>query len=231
MFQTVATLLLKYGRGREVSDLGGVPAHRAVTQMIRRGALPFVRGLLRKPFIGRTNGPFFVGRGTRILSGSMLNAGRGVFIGDYSYINCYSRNGVQLGNHVTLREFAWLQLTSRLDAPGDRIVIGEGTYIGPRSILGAAAPLIIGSRCQIGANVSFIAESHLFEGDKAIYDQGVSRKGITVGDDCWIGNNVVVLDGVEIGEGCVIGAASVVVKSLPPRSVAVGTPARVIRTR
>jgi acetyltransferase-like isoleucine patch superfamily enzyme len=160
-----------------------------------------------------------------------LTAGRGVFIGDFSYINCYSRNGVTLGDRVTIREFAWLQLTSNLDEPGDRIEIGSQTYIGPRSTLGAAAPLLIGQRCQIGANVSFVAESHLFDGDQEIYAQGVSRKGIKIGDDCWIGNNVIVLDGVDIGSGTVIGAGAVVTKSIPSGSVAVGSPARVIRSR
>ncbi len=181
--------------------------------------------------MGRVEGPLFIGRGVRILAGSQLTTGRSVFIGDYSYINCYSRHGVRLGNGVTIREFAWLQLTSGLDEPGDRIEIGHETYIGPRATLGAAAPLLIGRRCQIGANVSFVAESHLFEGSGEIYQQGVSRRGITVGDDCWIGNNAIVLDGVEIGDGTVIGAGAVVTKSIPARSVAVGNPARVIRSR
>lgn len=161
---------------------------------------------------------------------SQLHSGAGVFIGDYSYLNCYSRGGVTLRRNVTVREFAWLQLTSRLDSPGDSIEIGDDTYIGPRSILGAAAALRIGRRCQIGANVSFIAESHLFTAGDEIFSQGVSRSGITVGDDCWIGNNAVVLDGVEIGAGSVVGAAKVATKSLPARAVAVGVPARVIRT-
>ncbi len=151
--------------------------HARVIQMLRRGALPFLRGAIRKPLLGRSAGPLFVGRGVRILAGWHLYAGRGVFIGDYSYINCYSRNGVKLGNNVTIREFAWLQLTSRMDQPGDRIDIGADTYIGPRCILGAAAPLTIGERCQVGANVSFIAESHRFDGADEIFEQGVTRQG------------------------------------------------------
>lgn len=58
----------------------------------------------------------------------------------------------------------------------------------------------------------------------------VSRK-IEIGDDCWLGINVVVAPGVVIGRGCVIGANSVVTRNLPPYSVAVGAPARVIRQR
>jgi acetyltransferase-like isoleucine patch superfamily enzyme len=224
-------MLIRYARGRELGDLGNLPASGAVIQIFRRGALPLLRGMLRRIIMRRVEWPFFVGRGVRILSGSQLVAGRSVFIGDYSYINCYSRRGVRLGNNVTIREFAWLQLTSSLDEPGDVIEIGNETYIGPRSTLGAAAPLRIGNRCQIGANVSFVAESHLLEGSLPIFLQGVNRKGITIGEDCWIGNNAVVLDGVEIGDGSVIGAGAIVTKSIPARSIAVGVPARVVRSR
>jgi acetyltransferase-like isoleucine patch superfamily enzyme len=231
MLDRLTRILLRCARGRELGDLGGIPAHRALCLLLRRGALPLIRGMARRSLLGNVDGPLFIGRGVRILSGSLLSTGRGVFIGDYSYINCYSVRGVKLGNNVTIREFGWLQLTSRLDAPGDRIEIGDNTYIGPRVSLGAAAPLRIGCNCQIGANVSFVAESHQFEGKQEIHTQGVSRIGITVGNDCWIGNNAIILDGVEVGDGSVVGAGAVVTKSIPPRSVAVGVPARVTRRR
>jgi len=54
---------------------------------------------------------------------------------------------------------------------------------------------------------------------------------VIINDDCWVGNNVVVLSGVEIGKGCVIGAGSIVTKSLPPYSICVGNPAKVINFR
>jgi acetyltransferase-like isoleucine patch superfamily enzyme len=231
VFDRILRLVVKYARGRELGALGGIAPRRALVQIIRRGAAPLLRGAIVRLWLGKATGPLFIGRNVRILAGSQLTTGRSVFIGDFSYINCYSLNGVRLGNGVTLREFAWLQLTSDLDEPGDRVEIGDGTYIGPRSTLGAAAPLIIGNRCQVGANVSFIAESHLFAAGREIYGQGVSRRGISVGDDCWIGNNVIILDGVEIGEGTVIGAGAVVTKSIPPKCIAVGMPARVIRSR
>lgn len=52
---------------------------------------------------------------------------------------------------------------------------------------------------------------------------------VVIGDDCWIGGNVSILPGVTIGNGCTIGAGSVVTKSIPAYSVAVGSPARVIK--
>lgn len=223
--------ILSRVRGKSVSSFGGVPQSQALLYLFRKGGVAAVRGLLIRPFFGSAQGLVFIGRGVNIVLASKLNVGKNFYIGDYSYLNCYSKLGVSIGNNVTIREFAWLQLTSRLDNPGESILIGNDTYIGPRVNLGAAAPVEIGCRCQIGANVSFIAESHAFEEGEEIFQQGVTRRGIKVGDDCWIGNGVTILDGVCIGSGVVIGAGAVVARDIPSNSVAVGVPARVTRTR
>ena len=226
----INAILIRF-RGKRVSSFGGMKLSQVFLYMFRKGGVPAIRGVLIRPFLGAVKGVFFIGRGVNIMFASKLILGRNVYIGDYSYLNCYSKKGVHIGNNVSIREFAWLQLTSRLDNPGETIVIGDDTYIGPRVNLGAAATVEIGSRCQIGANVSFIAESHSFEEFGEIFNQGVTRKGIKVGNDCWIGNGVTILDGVIIGSGTVIGAGSVVTKDIPSQSVALGIPARVIRSR
>lgn len=61
--------------------------------------------------------------------------------------------------------------------------------------------------------------------------QDVTRKGIVIEDDCWLGHGVIVLDRVIIGKGSVIGADSVVTSDIPPYSVAVGVPAKIIKDR
>ena len=58
-----------------------------------------------------------------------------------------------------------------------------------------------------------------------------TRKGIIIGDDCWIGSGVIFLDGARVGDGCVVGAGAVVRGHFPPRSVIVGMPARVVAIR
>ena len=61
--------------------------------------------------------------------------------------------------------------------------------------------------------------------------QGVSRQGIHIGPNCWVGAKVTVLDGVTIGEGSVVAAGAVVTKDIPPYSIAAGVPAKVIKRR
>lgn len=203
-----------------------------LTYLTRKGVTPLMRGIYISLYrFNKIKIPFFKGKNTRIIHSNHLITGRFCYIGDFSYINCLSKKGVKLGDRVTIREFAWLQITSDTSNLGGGIVIGNETYIGPRCNLGAAALLSIGDKCQIGAGVSFIAENHSFSADSAIFEQGVTRKGITVGNDCWIGNNVIILDGVNIGDGVVIGAGAVVTKDIPANSVAVGNPARILKER
>lgn len=107
-------------------------------------------------------------------------------------------------------------------------MLEERVYIGPNAVIGVGGKIVIGAGTQIGAGVSFAAESHEFH-NGSFTSGAVTRKGITIGPNCWLGNNVTVLDGVEIGAGSVVGAGAIVTKSLPAHCVAVGAPARVIR--
>ncbi|MFI6697832.1 acyltransferase [Streptomyces sp. NPDC050509] len=91
--------------------------------------------------------------------------------------------------------------------------------------------ITLGDGVRIGAHSSLLGFNHGFAPDEPVHRQPLSSKGITVGDDVWIGSNVVVLDGVTIGDHCVVGAGSVVTKDLPPWTIAAGNPARPMRDR
>lgn len=230
-FDRIVRMALRRFRGKEMNISPELTSLSVLSHLLQKGVGPFLRGSIVRLFLGASGGHFFLGRGCRILSIRKLKAGKNVYIGAYSYLDCMSVGGVTLGDNVTIREGCWLQLTSGYDHPGTSVTIGNRVYIGPRAILGAAAPIVIGDRCQFGANVSLIAENHEFEGSAEISEQGVSRKGIQIGRDVWMGNNVTVLDGVTIGDGAVIGAGTVVTRPVPARAVVVGVPGRVIKTR
>lgn len=84
---------------------------------------------------------------------------------------------------------------------------------------------------MIGPKVSIFAENHNFDDTRApIKSQGVNNKGIKIEDDCWIGSGVIILDGV-IGRGSVIGAGTLVTKSIPPKSVVIDKRNRVLKLR
>ncbi len=100
------------------------------------------------------------------------------------------------------------------------------------------AAVTIGDNCSFGPNVAIVTPCHPLLPDERRAMRcadGVVRhlcyaKPVSIGNDCWLGANVVVCPGVAIGDGCVIGAGSVVTRDIPPMSIAVGNPCRVLRT-
>jgi galactoside O-acetyltransferase len=136
-------------------------------------------------------------------------------------------NRITLGSEVTLErgvDIGTLQ--------NSFIEIGEKTYIGLYTCITGYGNIKIGKNCLIAAHSGIYGNSHIFaDPSQTIGDQGVTRKGIVIEDDCWLGHGVTVIDGVSIGRGSVIGAGAVVNRDIPPYSIAVGIPAKVIAQR
>ena len=112
-----------------------------------------------------------------------------------------------------------------------KVRIGEGTFLNIAVMVAAADLVEIGSHCML-ANGCFVTDAnHRFDDpDTPVPWQGFDSKGPTrIGDNVWMGANVVVTSGVTIGERCVIGANSVVTQDVPPFSIAAGVPAKVLR--
>lgn len=198
--------------------------------LVAKGGIPFVRGLLWSVLHLRAPTGLLLGRGIAFVQSGRMTIGRGVSIGAYGYVDCAARDGLVLADRVTLRERVWIQSRSGLNARAVGLTIGRGTYIGPNAVIGLGGPVAIGEGVQIGAGLTITAESHEAGADGSFVSGSVSRRGVVIGDRCWLGNNVSILDGVTIGEGAVIGAGSVVTRSIPAYAVAMGAPARVARS-
>ena len=109
---------------------------------------------------------------------------------------------------------------------GRFIEFGENVFVNFGCTFCDQGGIRLGNRVKLGPNVSLITTNHLLEPDKRRW---MVNKPIVIGDDVWIGAGASVLPGVTIGDGAVVGAASVVTKDVPPMSVVVGNPARVVR--
>jgi acetyltransferase-like isoleucine patch superfamily enzyme len=133
---------------------------------------------------------------------------------------------LEIGSGTLFEPGVWIT------APGDaRVRIGAGTFLNLGVMVAAENLVEIGDNCML-ANGCFVTDaSHRFDDpEKPITWQGFESKGPTqIGDNCWLGANVVVTSGVTIGARCVIGANSVVTGDIEPFSIAAGAPARVIR--
>ncbi len=208
------------------------PAGDLLAYVWRRGATAWLRGLAWRLRFGHCGGRLLVGRSPRIFFPGQISLGRNVLLGDYVYLNGFSREGVTLGDNVRIREYGWVQATSTLDDPGRGVWIGADTYIGPRCYLGAGGGITIGRQVMLGGGVHLLAEDHEFrDPDRPIQEQGVTRRGIVIEDEAWIGNGAIVVDGVTIGRGAVVGAGSVVIRDVAPQAVVMGNPARLVGRR
>ena len=112
---------------------------------------------------------------------------------------------------------------------GSRLHIGEGTFVNYSLTALDVVDIRIGRNCQLGPNIQLLTPIHPLEpGPRR--DGWEAGEPITIGDNVWIGGGASIMPGVCIGEDSVIGAASVVTRDIPARSLAVGSPAKVIRT-
>ncbi|MBB1513863.1 sugar O-acetyltransferase [Tessaracoccus sp. MC1627] len=112
---------------------------------------------------------------------------------------------------------------------GDHITVGARTFVNAGLTALDVAPITIGADCQIGPNVQLLTPIHPIE-PQPRRDKLEAAKPISIGDNVWLGGGVIVCPGVTIGENAVIGAGSVVTRDIPANAVAVGNPARVIRS-
>jgi acetyltransferase-like isoleucine patch superfamily enzyme len=138
---------------------------------------------------------------------------------------------IAIGADVFVGAGSYLQVLYSDTAHG-HLEIGDGTSMTGNCVLSAAGSITLGRKVLLARNVYIADHRHRFDDPGvAIMDQGVEQvEPIVIGDGAWLGQNVVVGPGVTIGAGAVIGANSVVLSDVPARSVAVGAPARVVRT-
>ena len=112
---------------------------------------------------------------------------------------------------------------------GCNITIGSHAYINFDCVMLDNAPITLGDYVWVAPMVGLFATNHALDFEER--KNGMCQsKPIVIGDGVWLGGHVSVLGGVTIGEGAVVGAGAVVTHDIPPYSVAVGNPARVIRT-
>jgi acetyltransferase-like isoleucine patch superfamily enzyme len=177
------------------------------------------KGMLREPGVRFFNLP-------KIKWGKFLKLGANV------YISALGKGKVTIGNGVGIGAFSRIIISTSLYKLGSFIKIGNYVSIGEFAYLGGGGGLEIGDECIIGQYLSCHPENHVANDPNiSIRFQDVTRKGIKIGKNCWLGSKVTILDGVEIGDGCIVAAGAVVTKSFPANSVIGGLPAKLIKSR
>lgn len=198
-----------------------------------RTAVKIFRGGVKRLFLKHVKGLFLVGKHVKITHGRHISCGKNVKFEDYAEIQGLSKDGLFFGDYVTISRGVMIRPSSYYGGDlGVGLIMGEHSSIGPYGYVGCSGKITIGNNVMFGPKCSLFAENHNFaDTETNIKSQGVNQKGISVEDDCWIGSNVIILDGVTIGRGSVIGAGTIVTKDVPAGSVVIDKREKRIRVR
>lgn len=198
------------------------------------GSLPGAIGLiLRKQFykslfasVGRS---VVFGKSLTIRHPQKIHIGDNVIIDDYAVLDAKgnSNQGIAIGNNVMVGR------NTVISCKNGNITIGDNTNIAMNCFIQSAKDVTIGKNNLIAPYCYVIGggDHETVRLDLPIIAQGQIVRGITIEENCWIGADVKVLDGVKIERDSIIGAGAVVTKSVPEFSIAVGVPAKVLKDR
>jgi acetyltransferase-like isoleucine patch superfamily enzyme len=159
-------------------------------------------------------------------AGSAVRLSPGSWISWRSDVEAGEGGRIDIGARCEIHPFAMLL------AYGGHIRLGDDCSINPFAVLYGHGGLTIGNGVRIATHAVIIPANHNPPTvDTALRDTGVTARGIRIDDDVWIGAGARILDGVHIGAHAIIGAGSVVTKSVPANATVAGVPARVLRQR
>ena len=145
----------------------------------------------------------------------------------YNHIHVVPRRRIRFGQDCAVSpdvNFAY----------GERIHVGDRVRIGPGCTIWAGPSqgrIVLGDDVLLGPEVLITVGKYDYNAGSPVRDQPMTEGDVIIGRDVWVGCRAMVLPGVTIGDGCIVGAGSIVTKSLPAGSVAVGSPAKIIGQR
>lgn len=200
----------RFPRVGPAAALRTIRTHRLATAAHARHAVRLVRaraGAARRGQDVRFLGPAFLGRRVDLVA----PRGRG---------------------RLLVGPWCWLGDGAALRAHGGRLTLGPKVVLGSRVTVNAHLDVAVGEGTLFADDVHVVDMDHRTDRlDLPIRAQGIATAPVRVGADVWIGRGATLLRGVDVGRGSVIGAGAVVTDDLPPFSVAVGAPARPVRSR
>lgn len=200
--------------------------------LVMKKVIMLIRGIITKPFLGKSKGTLFIGKKCDIRCKRKINFLGSATIEDYTKIDALSKGGIIVGNNFSIGRNSIIECTGVIRELGESLEIGDNVGIAANAFIAVRGKLKIGSNTIFGPGVSIHTENHNFDDlNKEIRLQGATRKGVTIGEDCWIGSKVVILDGVNIGNHVIVAAGAVVNKDVPDYAIVGGVPAKIIKMR
>ncbi|GAC1315202.1 MAG: DapH/DapD/GlmU-related protein [Chloroflexota bacterium] len=220
-----------YIRGQATGGLGEYLWQGLWTTLL--GGVPGVLGIglrgLAYRAILKMDGIAAIEAGVRLRCTRNIRLGRGSYLDHGVYVHA-TPGGVEIGDRTTVMHNTELHVFNFRDLPHAFIRIGSDTFVGESVVVRGQGGVTIGNSVLIAPHVKILAINHTFsDPTRPVIEQGITGRGIVIEDGSWIGAGAVILDGVRIGQGAVVGANAVVSRDVPPHTLVVGSPARVVK--
>ena len=149
-----------------------------------------------------------------------VKIGKQVYIGDQVSLIVEKGAALHIADHSFIGESCYIKCF------GGHIEIGRDVSINSKSFINGCGGVKIGDNTRIGTQSIIIASNHKFDDPDVLVKDAITKKGVRLGENIWLGARVTVLDGVQIANDTVIGACSLVTKPLTESGVYVGVPAK-----
>ncbi|MXN92579.1 acyltransferase [Flavobacterium sp. Sd200] len=194
-------------------------------RVIYKRMIMLLRGLI---IMGRK---VYIGSNCSVSNKRNIFFGKNVTIEHHTIIDGYASQKVHIGHGSRIGAYSWVMCTSHFSKYGKGLTMGNNSAVGQFTEFGAAGGIEIGNDVIMGSYVSFHSENHNFsDTTKLIREQGVTSKGIKIGNNVWVGAKVTFLDGCVVGNHCVVAAGAVVIGEFPDYSVIGGIPAKILKS-
>ena len=214
-------LLLKSGKNYQID--ARIPSSLIYYTLYKRGMM-LLRGFLK------TGRKVFIGCNVKVLNSKNITFGKSVTIEKHTILDGYASEKIILGDCVRIGAYSNLTTTSHFSKYGKGLKMGNNSAIGDYTHFGAAGGIEIGNDVIMGSYISFHSENHNFsDKSKLIREQGVSSKGIKLGNNIWVGAKVTFIDGCVVGDNSVVAAGAVVNSVFPNNVVIGGVPAKILK--
>ncbi|MCX4149422.1 MULTISPECIES: DapH/DapD/GlmU-related protein [Paraburkholderia] len=164
----------------------------------------------------------------RFIRRTRLQVGARSFVHDT--VQIIGQSNVVIGRNVVIGESGWFNVNHR-EAGKSAILIGDNCFLGRRSFLSSGDKIQFGEYCLTAADCRFLGSSHEISDPSTPYVTTGTTRGdsIVIGHNVFFGCGAVVLGNVTIGSGCVIGAGALILEDVPPFSMVVGNPGKVVQ--
>lgn len=152
-----------------------------------------------------------------------------IFLG--TNVQFFGLRNIEIKENCTIGENSLVTINNRSNKE-IQFSINRNVYIGRDNFFSVGKSILISEYCIFGNKCSFICSDHIFANPLIPYAKSGNsfEKSIIVGVNCWFGHDVSVVGNVKIGHGSIIGAKTLITKDIPPFSMVVGNPARIIKT-